>query len=96
MWSFKRVPLPEAKALATPRDNLYALFGLVPTTAMAIPITPESALRVPAVGSAIRVVSEPVSCLDVLVKRIEADGIEIAYLVSVPSSNTVRVGTSPP
>jgi len=77
MWPFTRTPPAETKALAEPSDDLYALFGLVPTTGSSILVTPETALRVPAVGSAIRVISEAVACLDVSVKRLEADGTEI-------------------
>ncbi|EYD71584.1 Phage portal protein [Rubellimicrobium mesophilum DSM 19309] len=76
MWPFRRQSVPEVKGLAQPSDDLYALFGIVPSTVSAVPVTAEAALRVPAVGSAIRVISEAVACLDVCVKRIEADGTE--------------------
>lgn len=66
------------KGLAQPSDDLYALFGLLPSTVSAVPVTAEAALRVPAVGSAIRVISEAVACLDVSVKRVEPDGTETA------------------
>ncbi|MAC79302.1 MAG: phage portal protein [Rhodobacteraceae bacterium] len=66
------------KGLAEPGDDLYALFGVTPTTAGGTIVTPDAALRVPAVGSAIRVISEAVATLDVAVKRIEADGTEVA------------------
>ncbi|WP_093412017.1 phage portal protein [Salipiger profundus] len=77
MWPFKRKIHTETKGLAEPGDDLYALFGLTPTAATGSPVTPDAALRVPAVGSAIRVISEAVATLDVSVKRIEADGTEI-------------------
>ncbi|MEM9765888.1 MAG: phage portal protein [Pseudomonadota bacterium] len=79
MWpfsAFKRRAAPEIKGLAEPGDDLFALFGLTPTVATGAPVTPEVALRVPAVSSAIRVISEAVATLDVSVKRIEADGTE--------------------
>jgi phage portal protein BeeE len=76
MWPFTRKAPIETKALAEPSDDLYALFGIVPTTASTFAVTPEAALRVSAVGSAIRVISEAVACLEVSVKRLEADGTE--------------------
>lgn len=69
MWPFTRKPSLETKSLADPSEDLAALFGLVPTAASGITVTEATALRVPAVGSAIRVVSEAVACLDVAVKR---------------------------
>ena len=78
MWPFTRSPRVEAKGLAQPSDDLYALFGLIPSTTSAVPVTAEAALKVPAVGSAIRVISEAVASLDVGVKRLEADGTETA------------------
>jgi HK97 family phage portal protein len=77
MWPFTRKPKIEEKGLAEPGDDLYALFGLVPTAGGGVAVTPDSALRVPAVSSAIRVISEAVATLDVAVKRIEADGTEV-------------------
>ncbi|MAZ27987.1 MAG: phage portal protein [Cytophagaceae bacterium] len=67
---------PETKGLAEPGDDLYALFGIVPSTATGAPVTPETALRVPAVSGAIRVISDAVATLDVGVVRIEEDGTE--------------------
>ncbi|NDV52173.1 phage portal protein [Salipiger sp. PrR003] len=77
MWLFKRKPQIETKGLAEPGDDLYALFGITPTASTGTPVTPDAALRVPAVGSAIRVISEAVATLDVSIKRIEADGTEV-------------------
>lgn len=74
MWPFKLKIQTGTKGLAEPGDDLYALFGLTPNTATGVPVTPDAALRVPAVGSAIRVISEVVATLDVSVKRLEADG----------------------
>lgn len=73
----RKKPAVEKKGLAEPGDDLYALFGMAPTTSGNMTVTPSSALRVPAVGSAIRVIAEAVACLDVEVKRIEADGTEV-------------------
>ncbi|GGG62843.1 head HK97 family portal protein [Salipiger pallidus] len=78
MKLFRRKPPVEEKSLAEPSDDLYSLFGLVPSSATGTPVTAEVALRVPAVGSAIRVISEAVATLDIGVKRIQADGTEIA------------------
>lgn len=77
MWPFKRSVPTETKALAEPSEDLYALFGLVPTSTAGITVTPETALRVPAVSSAIRVISEAVASLDISVKTRAADGTEI-------------------
>lgn len=77
MWPFKRNLQPETKGLAEPGDDLWAIFGLTPTAGTGTPVTPDAALRVPAVGAAIRVLSEAVATLDPCVKRIEADGTEV-------------------
>ncbi|SLN20062.1 Phage portal protein [Roseivivax jejudonensis] len=79
MWPFsRRSQTPtETKGLAEPGDDLYAIFGLTPTSTGGAVVTPDAALRVPAVGSAIRVISEAVATLDISVKRIEADGTEV-------------------
>lgn len=77
MWPFKSKPSVETKGLAEPGDDLFALFGITPTSTGNVTVTPDAALRVPAVGSAIRVISEAVATLDVHVKRIEDDGTEV-------------------
>ncbi|MEQ8431022.1 MAG: phage portal protein, partial [Roseovarius sp.] len=77
MWPFTSKPKIETKGLAEPGDDLFAVFGITPTSSGNVAITPDAALRVPAVGSAIRVISEAVATLDVSVKRIEKDGTEI-------------------
>ena len=83
MWPFTRassehVPpvLTDAKSLASPSDDLLALFGVLPVADSGIALTPEGALKVPAVGSAIRLISEAAACLDVRVVEIGADGTE--------------------
>lgn len=78
---FRRKPKTETKGLAEPGDDLYALFGLTPTSSGGAMVTPDAALRVPAVGSAIRIISDAVATLDIGVKRIEEDRTE----VDVPS-----------
>ncbi|WOI55136.1 phage portal protein [Palleronia sp. LCG004] len=78
MWPFTRKQQidTETKGLAEPGDDLFAIFGITPTATGGHAVTPDAALRVPAVSSAIRVISEAVATLDVSVKRIEADGTE--------------------
>ena len=70
------VAAPETKGLASSLDSFLGMFGAVPTTTGGIALTPEGALRVPAVAAAIRVIAEAVATLDVAVKIIGADGIE--------------------
>lgn len=73
-WLRKK-PKTEEKSLSSPESWLLELFGSTPTTA-GVSVSAESALRVPAVNSAIRLISEAVASLDVEVRRIEADGTE--------------------
>lgn len=75
IWPFTRTSPVEAKSLADPNADLLALFGINPSEA-GISITEEAALRVPAVGSAVRVISEAVACLDVTIKQVAEDGLE--------------------
>lgn len=77
MWPFTRKTQTETKGLAEPGDDLYALFGVTPTASTGTPVTPDAALRVPAVSSAIRAISDAVATLDVGVNRIAADGTEV-------------------
>lgn len=76
---FRRKPKTETKGLAEPGDDLYALFGLTPTSSSGAMVTPDAALRVPAVGSAIRIISDAVATLDIGVKRIEEDRTETDF-----------------
>ncbi|WP_073034364.1 phage portal protein [Roseovarius pacificus] len=77
MWPFRKKTAPiEAKGLAEPTSELFEIFG-VTTTASGYTVSAASALGVPAVSSALRVISEAVATLDVSVKRIE-DGTEVA------------------
>lgn len=57
----------QKKSLAQPEDWLSEMFGVVPT-ATGVSLSSEAALRVPAVSSAIRVISEAAASLDVTVK----------------------------
>lgn len=76
MWPFSRpAPKIEAKSLANPTPEEFSLFGVVPVAA-GVPVTVETALKVPAVASAIRVISEAAATLDVMVKEVGADGTE--------------------
>jgi HK97 family phage portal protein len=73
LWSiFRRPALVEKKSLADPEDWLLDLFGGVPTAA-GVTVTAEAALRVPAVASAIRLISEAVASLDVRVAAVGHD-----------------------
>ncbi len=69
MWPFSKSSKPEIenKSLTSPEDWLSEIFGAVPTISGAT-ITAETALRVPAVNSAIRVISEAAASLDLSVK----------------------------
>lgn len=66
------------KSLATPDAQLLALLSAAEAEAEAADeaVTPASALRVPAVSCAVRAISEAAACLDVTVKRREANGTE--------------------
>lgn len=66
----------EKKSLAAPDAQLLALFGASAPTAAGVTVGPASALQVPAVACAVRAISEAAACLDVTVKRREADGTE--------------------
>lgn len=67
---------PETKGLADPFADLLAYLGVTPT-ASGVMLSAATALQVPAVASAIRVISEAVACLDVTVKEVAADGSEV-------------------
>ncbi|MDU9005755.1 phage portal protein [Sedimentitalea todarodis] len=68
MWPFsKKKTAVEAKALASPEDWLNEIFGVTPTVS-GVCLSPEAALQVPAVSSAIRVISEAAASLDISAK----------------------------
>ncbi|MCC0067097.1 MAG: hypothetical protein H6896_08820 [Rhodovulum sp.] len=76
-WPFPRRKAPtESKSLAAPANDLLEIFGALQSTASGISVSVEQAIRVPAVHSAIRVIAEAAGSLDVMVKRINADGSE--------------------
>lgn len=66
---------PSVKSLATPGADLFAFFGLT-ETASGIMVSAEAAIRVPAVSSAVRLISEAAATLPRLVKAVAADGTE--------------------
>ncbi len=66
-WPFRRKAPTEAKSLASPEDWLNEIFGVSPV-ASGVSLSAESALCVPAVNSAIRVISEAAASLDIAVK----------------------------
>ena len=55
-------------SLANPSPEMFALFGAVPTAGVGV--SPEVALRVPAVSAAVRAISEAVACLPLNVCRV--------------------------
>lgn len=86
MWPFpsnteaKAAPAATERAtLASPDDELVALLtgGYGVGTAAGEPVGPQSALRVPAVLAAVRVIANTVASLDVRVMRLEVDGTAI-------------------
>lgn len=75
--ALSRLFRPETKGLADPSADLMELFGLTPTPS-GLSLSAVDALRVPAVASAVRVISEAVASLDLSVKERQADGTEKA------------------
>jgi HK97 family phage portal protein len=67
-WRRKKSHEQEAKSwtLAAPSEELLALFGALPGTASGITVSAESALRVPAVACAVRVIAEAVAQLPLI------------------------------
>lgn len=66
---------PETKGLADPYLDMMAIFGAIVSSG-AITITAQDALKMAPVASAMKVISEAVACMDVMVKRVAADGTE--------------------
>lgn len=76
MWPFTKSKADtETKSLSSPQDWLLEMFGSTPTQS-GVSVSPESALRVPAVSAAVRAISEAVSTLDIEVVRGNPDGTE--------------------
>lgn len=82
-------PALEVKSLGAPEPQLWEIFGVAPVTAGGITVSTEQALRVTAVSCAIRTIAEAAASLDVMVKRVEADGTEAA-LPAHPVSRLLR------
>lgn len=72
---FARLFRPQAKSLVNPGADLYALFGLT-ATASGVMVSPDAAIRVPAVSAALRIISEAVASLPRMVKELAGDGTE--------------------
>lgn len=66
---------PSVKSLATPTADLYALFGIT-ETASGVMVSPDVAIRVPSVSSAVRLISEAAATLPRMVKAVAQDGTE--------------------
>ena len=64
----------ERKSLASPEDQLAEIFGLT-STASGVALSAEGSLCVPAVSSAVRVISEAAASLDII-----GDGVDAATL----------------
>ena len=66
---------PETKGLADPYPDLSAFFyGM--TASAGVTISAQDALKMAPVASAMKVISEAAACMDVMVKRVAADGTE--------------------
>ncbi|MCJ2065041.1 phage portal protein [Methylobacterium sp. J-088] len=72
-------PAVERATLSSPDDELYLLLtgGYGTGTASGESVGPNSALRVPAVLAAVRVIANTVASLDVRVMRLQADGVAL-------------------
>jgi HK97 family phage portal protein len=85
MWPFSAreekaaPPAVERATLSNPDDELFALLtgGYGVGTASGENVGPQSALRVPAVLAAVRVIANTVASLDVRVMRLQGDGVEL-------------------
>ena len=78
MWPFsktKTVEVEKKSTLSDPESWLLEMFGSTPTQA-GVSVSPGAALCVPAVSSAIRVISEAVMTLEPQIKTISPDGTE--------------------
>ncbi|TKA98551.1 phage portal protein [Cereibacter changlensis] len=70
-----RIPFFTRKSLASPSDELAEIFGIQPTLS-GVKVSAVEALKVGAVASAIRIISEAAAALDVKVVEIGDDGTE--------------------
>lgn len=73
-WFRKPAPIEQKSGLAVPEDWLLELFGASAATSAGV--TASTALTVPAVASAVRVISEAAASLGVMVMERQADGSE--------------------
>lgn len=71
-WFAPRTQRVETKSLAEPDADLLAVFGIAP--AGGVGVSPTIALTVPAVGAAIRVISEACATLDRRIIRSDPEG----------------------
>ncbi len=71
---FRRAPEPEAKSLASPTWQDFALFGAVPSAA-GVTITAESAMRCTPVAQAVALIAGSIASLPIRVSRLKAGGI---------------------
>ncbi|NBZ87901.1 phage portal protein [Stagnihabitans tardus] len=72
---FARLFRPSAKSVADPWADLFQLFGVVQTST-GVAISADAAARVPAVGHAIRLISNAAAILPRVVKKVAEDGTE--------------------
>lgn len=73
---FTRQTAVEQKSISDPDTWLFDLLGAGGPTNAGVSVSGESALKVPAVASAVRTISEAAACLDVSVVEIADDGTE--------------------
>lgn len=73
-WFRKSAPVETKSGLSAPEDWLLELFGV--SAATSVGVTASTALTVPAVASAVRVISEAAASLPVSVVEVNRDGTE--------------------
>jgi len=73
-WFRKSQPLETKSGLGTPEDWLLELFGV--SAASSVGVSTATALTVPAVAGAVRVISEAAASLPATVMEVQADGTE--------------------
>lgn len=64
----------EAKSLSTPDACLLEIFGAGGATASGVAVTADTALKVPAVACAVRLISEAIATLPLTVQSVASDG----------------------
>lgn len=73
-WFRKSAPVETKSGLSAPEDWLLELYGV--SAATSVGVTASTALTVPAVASAVRVISEAAASLPVSVVEVNSDGTE--------------------